>query len=326
MSKKKIIITGASGYIGSCLYNFLKKKYQIFLIDKIKPKKLNKLPVKLFFLCNLINKKKLDLIFKKINPDIVIHLAARSTVNENISIKNYYLNNVIATKNLVDVMKKNLVKKIIFSSTAAVYKEKSNKISEKNILSPISKYGKTKLLTEKILLKEKKINTIIFRFFNVCSALTKPLVGEFHQPETHLIPKCISAAAKNRIISIFGNNYPTEDGTCIRDYIHIFDVCSAIEKGILFINKKTNCKEIFNLGNGKGFSINQVINKLAKILKKKLKIIFLKRRKGDVPFLVCNIRKAKNKLKWSPKKSKLKDILLDDIIWNNFLLKKKFFR
>lgn len=324
--KKKIIITGASGYIGSCLFSFLKKKYKVFLIDKIFPQKFKKIPTNLFYKCNLLNKKRLDSVFKKIKPDVVIHLAAQSTVDEKIPLKNYNLNNVVTTKNLISIMKKNLINKLIFSSTAAVYEEKLKKISEEDNLKPISKYGKTKLLAEKLLSKEKKISSIILRFFNVCGAFRDPLIGEFHQPETHLIPRAVSSALKKIPIKIYGNDYLTKDRTCIRDYIHIFDICTGIEKSISYLSNNLGRSDIFNLGSGEGFSIKQIIFNLGSVIKKKLKIKILDRRKGDVPYLVCNIKKAKKILKWKPKKTKIKTILADDIYWNEYLVKKKLFR
>jgi UDP-glucose 4-epimerase len=248
--KYRILITGASGYIGSCLSKFLNQNYIVALVDK---KKLpiwsinKKIP---FFKCDILDKKKIYKIFKITKPNIVIHLAAQSTVDEKIPLSEYYSNNVTGTLNLIEVMKNNNINKIIFSSTAAVYKKKSKKISENDKVKPISKYGKTKLTAEQLIQKEKSINSIILRFFNVCSALKNTLIGELHQPETHLIPSSVSRAEKNIPINIFGKNYPTKDGTCVRDYIHIQDICDAIQKSIqtysgLYINL-TNIYDLYN--------------------------------------------------------------------------------
>ena len=133
-------------------------------------------------------------------------------------------------------MKINKIEKIIFSSTAAVYKQSSKLLSEKSKVKALSSYAKTKLICEKNIQKQKKLNSIILRFFNVCSALNKPLIGEFHNPETHLIPTIVYKAIHNKRIYIYGNNFTTPDGTCIRDYIHIKDICNAIEKSINYLS------------------------------------------------------------------------------------------
>ena len=323
--KNRILITGASGYIGSCLSKFLNKNCIVALIDK------KKQPIwctnkKTFFKCDILDKKKIHKVFQITKPNIVVHLAAQSTVDEKISLSEYYSNNVIGTSNLIKVMKKNNVRKIIFSSTAAVYKKKNKKISEKDTVKPLSKYGKTKFSAEKLIQKEKSINSIILRFFNVCSALKKPFIGEFHQPETHLIPSSVSRAEKNAPIHIFGKNYPTKDGTCIRDYIHIKDICDAVQKSILFLNSNLKVKEIINLGNNKGISNKEILRNIEIILNKKIFINYLKRRKGDVPYLVCNSGKASKLLKWNARMSSIKQIIIDDIKWNSFLKKNQIFR
>ena len=324
--KIKILITGASGYIGTCLSAFLNQNYIVTLLDK------KKLPIwslnkkTLFFKCDILDKKKIYKVFKIAKPNIVVHLAAQSTVDEKIPLSEYYLNNVTVTRNLIEVMKENNVKKIIFSSTAAVYKKKSKKISENDTIKPISKYGKTKFIAEQLIQKEKSINSIILRFFNVCSALKNPFIGELHQPETHLIPSSVSRAEKNIPINIFGKNYPTTDRTCIRDYIHIQDICDAIQKSILFLNSNLKVKEIVNLGNNKGISNKEVLKNIEKILNKKIIVNYLKRRKGDPPYLICNSSRALKLLKWKARMSSIKKIIMDDIIWNRFLKKNKIFR
>ena len=326
LKNKRILITGASGYIGSCLNNFIYKNSQVYCLDK---KPLNIWTIinkKKFYICNLLNKKKLKKIIKNIMPDVVIHFAATSTVNEKISYNKYYQNNVKATKNLIEVMNELKIKKIIYSSTAAVYDKKRRRIIEKDKLNPISKYGKSKLKAEEIIKKNKKIKHIILRFFNVSSSISKPIIGEYHNPETHLIPIAVSSATENKTINLFGNDYPTKDGTCIRDYIHIKDICLAIQKSIVYL-KNTNSKSlILNIGNGKGISNKEIISSLQKILKKRINVKFLKRRKGDQAFLVCDIKKAKKFIKWNPRSSTTTKILKDEINWTKFLVKKFFKR
>ena len=323
MILKKILITGSSGYIGGCLSKFLKKKFDVFTLDKKEKKNFIKKD-KNFFICNILNKNKLEKILIKVKPDVVVHLAGKSTVNENIKENKYYLDNVKATSNLIDLMEKLNIKNIIFSSTAAVYAKKKNKIKETDKLGPISSYGKTKLDVEKLLKKNKKIKHVILRFFNVASSLTKPLVGEFHNPETHLIPVSVFKAIKGYKINIFGKNYPTKDGTCVRDYIHVRDICTAIYKSINYFKKKKNLT--INIGNGKGITNREILLNLSKILNKKINYQFLHRRKGDHPYLICNISKAKRKINWTPKYSKVNIILNDEIKWSKYLIKNNFIR
>ena len=319
----KILITGSSGYIGSCLKKYLRNEKKIYFLDKDNPKKFDR-DKKFFFKCNLNNKKKLEKILKKIKPNIIIHLAARSTVNREIKKKNYLFNNEKATQNLIDLMQKLKITKIIFSSTAAVYNKTSKFINEKDKLNPISNYGRSKLLAEKIIQNHKNIKYVILRFFNVSGCIANPLIGEFHNPETHLIPISVYKAIKGNPINIFGKKYSTKDGTCIRDYVHIKDICSAIKRSINYMKKNNSI--ILNIGSGHGTSNKEVITKLRKVLKKQIKINYKNIREGDHPRLVCSIKKAKKILKWSPKFSKIQNIIKDEIIWSKFLINKKIFR
>ena len=305
---KKIIITGANGYIGSCLFYILKKKFKVIGIDKKKSSN------KIINQCNILNYKKLNLIIKQEKPDLIIHLAAQSLVDETINKKKYFDNNVLATSNLLKVMKKNNVQKIIFSSTAAVYKQSSKPLKEKSKIQALSTYAKTKLICEKKIKNQKNIKFVILRFFNVCSALDKPIVGEFHNPETHLIPTIVYKALYNMKIYIYGKDFKTFDGTCIRDYIHIKDICNAIEKSTKFLLTK-NKSDIFNIGSHKGLSNDEIIHYLKKIIKKKINISYVNRRKGDVSRLICNSNHIHKTLNWSAKNSNLKKIISDEIIW-----------
>ena len=249
----KILITGAEGYIGKCLFYFLKKKFNVIGIDKKKS-----------------SEKK--------------------------------------------ILQCNIIKKIIFSSTAAIYNQCSKLLTEKSKINPLSFYAKTKLVCEDNIIKQKKIRSIILRFFNVCSALNKPIIGISNNPITHFIPTIVYKAIYNKKIYIYGNDYSTPDGTCIRDYIHILDICDAIEKSIKYLNAD-NKSRIFNIGNNKGLSNKEIINYIKKFINPKINISYVKRRKGDVSKLVCSQIKVKNILNWKPKHSSLKDIVNDELIW-----------
>ena len=318
---KKILITGANGYIGSCLFQILKRKFKVIGIDKEKSSN------KKVFQCDIINNRKLNLIIKKEKPEVIVHLAAQSLVDETINKEKYYTNNNKATACLLEIMKKNDIKKIIFSSTAAVYQQSSNPLKENSKIKALSTYAKTKLLCEKKIQKEKKLKSIILRFFNVCSALDKPITGEFHNPETHLIPTIVYKAMFNKKIYIYGNDFNTPDGTCIRDYIHIKDICSAIEKSIIYISKNNKSK-IFNIGNRRGLSNNQIVNYIKKRIKNEMNIKYVNRRKGDVSKLICDSNYVKKILNWDAKNSNIKKIVDDEIGWiskfTNSGLERKF--
>tara|TARA_Y100000590_G_scaffold469403_1_gene656800 strand:- start:1093 stop:2115 length:1023 start_codon:yes stop_codon:yes gene_type:complete len=319
--KIKILITGANGYIGNCLFRFLEKKFIVIGVDK--KNSFNKKIYK----CNLLNVKKFQKILLNEKPNLVVHLAAQSLVDETINKKRYYKNNIEATKNLLKAMKAHNIDKIIFSSTAAVYKQSFKNLKESSKIKPLSTYAKTKLLCEKNIIREKNIKHIILRFFNACSALEKPIFGELHNPETHLIPTIVYKSIYNKKIYIYGKNFPTQDGTCVRDYIHIKDICLSIEKSINFLLKKKK-SIILNIGNSQGISNEQIINYAKKRMKKKIKIKYVKKRKGDIPKLVCNSKKAKKILSWSAKNSNLKKIFDNEINWikkiNRLSFKRRF--
>jgi UDP-glucose 4-epimerase len=315
---KKVLITGASGYIGSILSSNL-NHYKLLCIDK----KMNIFNQKIFKI-NL-NSKFLINIVKKFNPNIVIHLAGESTIDFAHRKKKYLVNNINATRNLIKVLKQcTNLEKIIFSSTASVYSQSNKIIKETNKLLPKNNYALTKLKCENILRKfsmRYKINLIILRFFNVCGADLKNKLGELHDPETHLIPIVINKINNDQIIKIYGNNYNTKDGTCERDYIHVLDIVSAIKK--LIIKKFENNFFIFNLGSGTSISVKKIINTISKILKTKPKLQLCSQRNGDVSKLFCSSKKIFKLVGWRCKKSEIKKIIKDEILWQNHMTKRK---
>ena len=234
MNKKILLITGGGGYIGSILSKKLEKKFEVLIVDRKKNKFLKK---KNFIKLDLSIKSQ----FKKIQKyqiDTIVHLAAQSTIDLIKNRKNSYFNdNIKATKNVINFCKNQKVKKLIFASTASVYKKSDLPLKEKSRLLPNNLYGRTKLANENFIkstLKGTTTNYCILRFFNVCSSDVNSKIGEFHNPETHLIPILIHKIYNNKIIKIYGDNYKTIDGTCIRDYIHILDIVTAIDKSITF--------------------------------------------------------------------------------------------
>ena len=317
MNKRiNILITGGSGYIGSCLAYYLKNKYKITNLDK----KINKhLSIKI---CDLLNLKKLNTILKKEKPRLIIHLAAQSLVDETINKEKYYQNNVVATKNLIIAMKNNNLNNLIFSSTAAVYKYSGKILNEKNLIKPKSAYAKTKLQCEKII-KNSRINSIILRFFNVCSSLkiNNRIIGEYHNPETHLIPTIVYKNLLKKKFFIYGKDYNTKDGTCIRDYVHIRDICNGIDKSIDYLLKNNKKFQIINIGSSSRNTNMEILQKIEKITKIKSIYSIADRRKGDVDLLVCSNSRAKKILNWEPQKSNIKTIIKDEISWVKILIK-----
>jgi UDP-glucose 4-epimerase len=319
MNIKTILVTGHSGYVGSCvtsyLYNKFQKKFLIIGIDKNRENKFLGRYCHKSFNVNLLDSKKVRFILKKFRPIVTIHLAAKSEVDETISSKIYFKNNIVVTKKLILNLKSLKIENLIFASTAALYKNSSKHLIENSPKRFDNIYSKTKFICEK-LIKDNLKSFIILRFFNVCSALKigSRMFGELHRPENHLVPTVVTKAIFNKRINVFGNNYDTPDKTAIRDFIHVKDICIAIEKSIMLIIRK-NCKLTINLGTEKGYSIKNIISKTSKFLKKKIQFIYVPRRKGDKDKLVCNINFAKKKIKWKPKNSSLKKIIFDEIKW-----------
>ena len=313
---KKILITGANGYIGNCLFHILKNEFNVIGIDK---KKSNNKKV---FQCNILNKSKFNSIIKREKPEVIVHLAAQSLVDETINKEKYYQNNVMATKNLIMAMKNNNLTNLIFSSTAAVYKYSGKILNEKSLIKPKSSYAKTKLQCEKII-KNSRINSIILRFFNVCSSLkiNNRIIGEYHNPETHLIPTIVYKNLLKKKFFIYGKDYNTKDGTCIRDYVHIRDICNGIDKSIDYLLKNNKKFQIINIGSSSRNTNMEILQKIEKITKIKSIYSIADRRKGDVDLLVCSNSKAKKILNWEPQKSNISNIIKGEIRWAKFLIK-----
>ena len=325
--KKKILITGGCGYIGSSLGNYFSDKYEVITLDKKKKNIFLNKRIK-HYICNLLDQNKLKKILAKIKPDAVVHLAGQSTIDLVDKKKNeYYKNNVLATNILVKIIKKLEIPKFIFSSTAAIYDKSKDILKETSKIKSKNSYGLSKIKCEKILIKNFKLSKTsycILRFFNVASSLRERKIGELHNPETHLIPILINALYCKKNIQIYGNNYDTKDGTCLRDYIHISDILTGIEKSIIFLDK--NKSNIFNLGSGRCYSVLDVIKNCEKMIKKNANVLSKNLRKHDSAILMCDISKSDKILKWKPIKSNLKKIIQDEIWWFKYLKKKKIIR
>ena len=300
----RILILGHRGYIGSHLYKHLnqaskerssepskdgsRKRYQVFGFDLLDQQ-------------DLRNPDQVMSAFQLIQPTCVIHLAAFISVpgSEKDPIT-YYQNNVATLPTILTAMQAVNCRNIIFASTAAVYQTSNETLTEESTLNPVSIYGKTKLMAEQILLdccSRTSINAIIFRFFNVAGM--DPELS-FVLNHMHLIPSLVIQQLKQAPIRIYGSDYETADGTCVRDYISIFDLCQAIELGIQKLVKSQQYFEIFNLGTHTGQSVRQIIDEFCEVIAQKLPIEIHDRRPGDATTTVANATKAHQILNWQP--------------------------
>lgn len=316
-----ILVTGGAGYIGShCVLSLLEQKHDVLIFDNLSTghietvEELKKNGHVTFYHGDLLNKDDLKKIFSNYNIDAVIHFAAFSQVGESVlNPKKYYTNNVIGTINLLNTMIEFNVKKIVFSSTAATYGEPLYvPIDEKHPQSPINPYGKTKLIIENIMDDYDKaygIKSVRLRYFNVIGADIKKRVGEWHDPETHLVPNILKSTFGNdKIFELYGEDYDTKDGTCVRDYINIEDLANAHILALKYLdnNGKT---DFFNLGTNEGNTVKEIFNICEEIIQKNIKIKQMPKRAGDPAKLIADNTKAKEILGWAPQKNISESIL-----------------
>ena len=323
---QNILITGGAGYIGSHITEILiKNNYTVFIVDNLSTGYKKLINKKAFFYKEDIrNKTKIKKIILNNSIDSVIHLAALLDVNESQkNPKKYISNNIKGTKNLLEAIKNSSVKNLIFSSTAAVYKDGIYKVSEKTSLKPKSVYGKTKLSSEYLIKKfskNNKINYAILRYFNVVGAANSGKIGQINKYDLLFKNLSISLMKKLPSINIYGNDYKTFDKTCIRDFIHVSDISNIHIKVLSKINK-TNKSLILNCGYGVGISVLQVVNAFQKFSKKRIKIFYKPRRKADLAAIIANNNKLKKLIKWKPKFNNLSVMVKSSINWEKKLKK-----
>ena len=311
----KVLVTGGAGYIGSHMLGALHdENYEVVCFDNLSTGHRDLARCENFIEGDLADKTLLNKVFKNNNFDAVVHFAASSQVGESIDDPGkYYRNNIANTQNLLDVMIDYDVQKIVFSSTAAIFGNPQYiPIDEDHPCNPINPYGRSKLLIEHMLADYDAAHNLKFvslRYFNAAGADINGLIGERHIPETHLIPLVLQTASGRRDdIAIFGNNYGTNDGTCVRDFVHVLDLCDAHLLSLDWLKNGGDSKR-YNLGNGNGFSVKEVVNVAKKVTDKSISITNSPRREGDPEILVADSKLIRKELDWNPKYQELESII-----------------
>lgn len=293
---KTALITGVSGYLGSHLAKALKLSgWKVVGLDI---RHTTNQYVDLFHPCNVNDSESLHLLFDKVDIDVVFHLAGRIEVGESVKYPTiFWHNNTAGTNTLLDVMAYWGIKNIVYSSTAGVYSSKSEALKETDEVNPMNNpYAGSKYAAE-LAIRQSGINHIIFRYFNLAGADPENEMGECHEPETHLIPRILQNLNN---FTIYGNDYDTPDGTCVRDYVHVSDIADAhVLAGNHLLNN--NHSHILNLGTGKGYSVQDIVNLVKKITRQDVTFRYESRRAGDPPFLFADVSLAEKVLTYRPK-------------------------
>jgi UDP-glucose 4-epimerase len=318
----RILVCGGAGYIGSNMTAMLAAEgLTPVVFDNLSTGHISAVRHAEFIRGDLANYELLVKTLKKYKIEAVIHFAALIEVGESLQQPlKYYHNNLSNTERLLSAMEATGVEKLVFSSTAAVYgMPRKVPITEDSPTKPINPYGETKLAAEKICHFQSqtgKLAVASLRYFNACGAGANGTLGEDHRPESHLIPRVIrTAMGKHSEVQIYGTDYPTPDGTCIRDYIHIDDLCRA---HLLALNKLEQSRElVYNLGNNNGHSVKEVIETAKKVSGKDFKVVAADRRPGDAPILTSDATKAIDELGWKIELPELEKIVETAWKWHN---------
>ena len=318
----KVLVCGGAGYIGSNMTAMLAAEgHQPIVLDNLATGHRSAIGQVEFVQGDLGDYELLVETLTKYAIEAVMHFAASIEVGESVqSPLKYYRNNLCNTHTLLSAMETAAVQKFVLSSTAAVYGMPSHvPVTEDSPKKPINPYGETKLAAERMCHYQSKTGRLRYaalRYFNACGAGNNATLGEDHRPESHLIPRVIHAAMKKRTeIPIYGTNYPTTDGTCIRDYIHVDDLCRA---HLLALSKlDSNSELVYNLGNNSGYSVREVIETVKKVSGRDFNVVETDRRPGDAPILTSDATRAKDKLGWTPRLPKLEEIVATAWKWHN---------
>lgn len=316
-----ILVTGGAGFIGSHMAKLLRQLGEPHVIlDNLSKGHVKAVGGSAFVQGDLLSRETLERVFEAHKIDCVLHFAAATEVGESVaSPTKYYSNNVVATLNLVEAMRRHKVDKIVFSSTAAVYGEPTEvPIPENHSKTPTNPYGESKLAVERLLIACESaygIRSVCLRYFNAAGSDPEGELGEHHEPETHLVPLVVMAGlGRQDKLKIFGSDYPTPDGTCVRDYVHICDLADAHWRAITELrNGSHSCQ--YNLGNGKGYSVRQVIEMAQAVLGREIPHECSNRRPGDPATLVARSDRIKSDWGWEPKYPEIKTIIEHAAAW-----------
>ena len=311
-----VLVTGGAGYIGShTVYELIGQGYDVAVADDLSTGHIEAVHEKArFYNGDIRDKAFLSELFRKETIDGVIHFAASSLVGESmVDPLKYYNNNMYGTMVLLEAMVENGIDKIVFSSSAAVYGEpEAVPIREEDVTAPLNTYGETKLAMERMMKWTSEAHGLRYaalRYFNACGAHVSGGIGEDHFPETHLIPIVIQAASGRReYISVFGNDYDTPDGTCIRDYVHVTDLAGAHVLAFEYL-AGGGASDVFNLGSGRGFSVAEIIEHTKRVTGRDFAVKYEDRRPGDPAVLIASGDKAERVLGWRPESSEIGRVL-----------------
>lgn len=318
-----ILVLGGAGYIGShTVYELIDSGEDVVIIDNLETGHIEAVhPSARFYQGDIRDRAFVDSVFDKEKIDAVIHFAANSLVGESMTNPlKYYDNNLCGTKVLLESMVAHRIDKIVFSSTAATYGEPERiPILETDKTEPTNTYGETKLSMEKMFKWTGLAHGLRFvslRYFNACGAHKSGQIGEAHSPETHLIPLILQVPNKQReAVSIYGDDYDTKDGTCIRDYIHVTDLAQAHILAVKYL-AAGNESNIFNLGNGVGFTVKEIIDAARKVTNDPIKTVITPRRAGDPAQLIASSEKARTVLGWKPEYLDVEEIIASAWNWH----------
>jgi UDP-glucose 4-epimerase len=310
----KILVTGGAGYIGShTVYQLRKNGFEVVVVDDLSKGNRDSVPAECFHQMALFDTKGLTELMVSEKVDAVVHFAAFIAVGESTELPEmYFTNNVAGSISLFSAMANAGVKKLVFSSTAAAYGSPDIvPIPETAAIKPVNPYGETKVMVEKILgwLEQYRgLRSIVLRYFNACGANNEAGLGERHEPETHLLPNLLRAVITGKPVTLFGSDYPTPDGTCVRDYIHVDDLAAAHIAALNALMKGAS-SDAFNVGTGHGYSVKEVLTAVEAVTGKPVPHTIGPRRAGDPPQLVADSSKLQRTLGWKPQSSDLRTIV-----------------
>jgi UDP-glucose 4-epimerase len=318
-----ILVLGGAGYVGShAVYQLIDQGSEVVVIDNLQTGHRDAIhPKANFYEGDIRSREFMRSVFEKENIEAILHFAANSLVGESMTEPlKYFDNNVYGTQIVLEMMKEFNVKHIIFSSTAAVYGEqKVVPITEEAVTNPTNTYGETKLAMEKMISwceKAFDLRYVSLRYFNVASARSGGEIGEDHNPETHLIPVILEAAlGKRPAITVFGQDYDTPDGTCVRDYIHVEDLIAAHLLALRYLQNGGE-SNVFNLGSSQGFSVKEIIETAKEVTGMEIPVQIGERRSGDPSTLIASSEKARSVLGWNPSRTSIHQIISDAWNWH----------